>query len=162
MELNSWGPQSCLERERKIHHRLFISSIRCEIKHCHIMIIVMQWQQRNVRNSVMHLQSCCFVSHFCHSCCRCCCHCWSSLMFNLGKLKPLSDFLIIGLWILTLVFHWKHYNPSFLFMGDSSMLHVHCSLLDRADLHVFQTRFVIGWKNHKDGDIYQCSYLWKQ
>ena len=35
---------------------------------------------------------------------------------------------------------------SLLFMGDSSMLHVHCSLLDRADLHVFQTRFVIGWK----------------
>ena len=33
------------------------------------------------------------------------------------------------------------------------MLHVHCSLLDRADLHVFQTRFVIGWKNNKDDDI---------
>ena len=33
------------------------------------------------------------------------------------------------------------------------MLHVHCSLLDRADVHVFQTRFVIGWKNNKDGDI---------
>ena len=133
MELNSWGPQSCLERERKIRHRLFISSIRCEIKDCHI--IVMQWRQRNVRNSVMHLLSCCFMSHFCHSCCRCCCRCY--------KLKPLSDFLIIGLWILTLVFHWKHCNPSFLFMGESSMLHVHC----------IQTRFVIGWKNNKNGDI---------
>ena len=45
MELNSWRPHSSLERERKIRHRLFTSSIKLAIRHFHV--VVMQWQQRN-------------------------------------------------------------------------------------------------------------------
>ena len=45
MELNSWRPHSSLERERKIRHRLFTSSLKLAIRHFHV--VVMQWQQRN-------------------------------------------------------------------------------------------------------------------
>ena len=58
----SWNlgePHSSLERERKICHRLFTSSITHAIRHFHV--VVMQWQQRNVQKSMIHVQICSFA-----------------------------------------------------------------------------------------------------
>ena len=48
---------------------VFTSSIKREIRHFHV--VVMQWRQRNVQKSVMHVQSCCLASRslllFCRS-----------------------------------------------------------------------------------------------
>ena len=51
---------SSLERERNFSCRLFTPSIKREIRH--FPVVVVQWRQRNVQKSVMHMQSCCFVS----------------------------------------------------------------------------------------------------
>ena len=58
----SWflGDRTGLERERKNRPSLFTFSIKREIRHFHL--IVVQWQQRNVQKSVMHVQSCCFAN----------------------------------------------------------------------------------------------------
>ena len=48
---------SSLERERNFSCRLFTSSIKREIRH--FPVVVVQWRQRNVQKSVMHVQSCC-------------------------------------------------------------------------------------------------------
>ena len=58
-EPNSKEPCSSSERERKFSRRLFTSSIKCEIRH--FRVVVVQWRQRNVQKSVMHVQSCCFA-----------------------------------------------------------------------------------------------------
>ena len=50
---------SSLERERNLSCRLFTSSIKREIRH--FPVVVVQWRQRNVQKSVMHVQSCCFA-----------------------------------------------------------------------------------------------------
>ena len=47
----SWGPHSSLERERKFHCRLFMSSIKREIRYFHV-VVMLQWQ-RNVQKSVI-------------------------------------------------------------------------------------------------------------
>ena len=57
--MNSWGPHSSLERERKFCCRLFTSSIKPEIRHFHVTVV--QQRQRNVQKSVMHEQTFCFV-----------------------------------------------------------------------------------------------------
>ena len=62
LEWISWGRRSSLERERKIHRRLFTSSIKREIRHFHVQVV--QGRQRNVQKSVMQVQSCCFASAF--------------------------------------------------------------------------------------------------
>ena len=51
-------------RERKFSHCLFKSFTKREIRHFHV--VVLQWRQKNVQPSVMHVQSCCFAlsSHF--------------------------------------------------------------------------------------------------
>ena len=59
-EFISWGPHSSLGRQRKIRHRLFTSSIKRAIRHFHVLVV--QWRQRNVQKSVMHVQSCCFLN----------------------------------------------------------------------------------------------------
>ena len=56
LELIFWGPDSSLERERKIRRRLFALSIKPEIRHFHVVVV--QWRQRNLQKSVMHVQSC--------------------------------------------------------------------------------------------------------
>ena len=39
---------------------MFASSTRREIRHFHVVVV--QWLQRNVQKSVMHVQSCCFAN----------------------------------------------------------------------------------------------------
>ena len=58
-EQNSYQPYSSSERERKFRRRLFTSSIKREIRNFHVVVV--QWRQRNVQKSVMHVQSCCFA-----------------------------------------------------------------------------------------------------
>ena len=60
LELISGGPDSRLEREKKIRRRLFTFSINRESRH--FRVVVVQWRQRNVQKSVMHVQSCCFAN----------------------------------------------------------------------------------------------------
>ena len=54
LDLISWGPHSTFERKRKIPCCLFTSSIKHEIGDS--QAIAMQWQQRNVQKSVLHMQ----------------------------------------------------------------------------------------------------------
>ena len=59
----SWIPEKphpSSEWERKFHSSLFTSSIKREIRH--FLVVVVQWRQRNVQKSVMHVQSCCFAN----------------------------------------------------------------------------------------------------
>ena len=46
---------------------VFMSSTKCEIRPFHVIDIVVQRQQRNVENSVMHVQSFCFANLKGHS-----------------------------------------------------------------------------------------------
>ena len=41
---------------------MFMSSTKCDIRPFHVIDIVVQRQQRNVENSVMHVQSFCFAN----------------------------------------------------------------------------------------------------
>ena len=59
LELNSWELYPCSEREKKLCRPLFTSSIKREITH--FRVVVVQWRQRNVQKSVLHVQSCCFA-----------------------------------------------------------------------------------------------------
>ena len=52
-KLNSRGPYPSSERRVKFHHCFFTSSIKCEIKHFHVL--VMQKRLRNVQKSVLHM-----------------------------------------------------------------------------------------------------------
>ena len=56
----SWGPHSSFERERQIRCRLLTSSIKREIRDFHAVVV--QWRQRNVQKSVLHVESCCFAN----------------------------------------------------------------------------------------------------
>ena len=60
LEFISWEPHSSVETERKIRCRLLTSSIKCEIRDFHAVVV--QWRQRNVQKSVLHEQSCCFAN----------------------------------------------------------------------------------------------------
>ena len=46
-------------KENSIRHRLFTSSIKLEIRHCHVLVV--KARQRNVQKSVMHVQRFCFA-----------------------------------------------------------------------------------------------------
>ena len=60
LELISWGRDSRLERERKVRRSLFTFSIKRDIRNFHVVVV--QWRQRNVQKSVMHVQSSCFAN----------------------------------------------------------------------------------------------------
>ena len=73
LELNSKGLQQSSGREKESCCLLFPSSTKREIKQFHVVVV--QWRQRNVQKSVMHVQSCCFsclnLLILCRSrCCR--------------------------------------------------------------------------------------------
>ena len=82
LELNSKGLCWSLGKLKEIRCLAFTSSIKREIGPFHNVVV--QWQQWNVQNSVMHVQSCCFaylnLLLFCHFRCRCRRHCLSSLL----------------------------------------------------------------------------------
>ena len=60
LKLNSLEPYPSSERERKFRRRLCTSSVHREIRHFHVVVV--QWRQRNVQKSVMHVQNCCFAN----------------------------------------------------------------------------------------------------
>ena len=72
LELNSWGPPPRLrEGEREICSLVFTSSIKSHLREFHVAVV--QWRQRNVQKSVLHMQSCCFANinlFFCRSRCH--------------------------------------------------------------------------------------------
>ena len=57
-ELNSWRPHSSLESVWKICRGVFMFCIKRLIRTFHVLVV--QWRQRNVPKSVMHVQSCYF------------------------------------------------------------------------------------------------------
>ena len=71
-ELNSKGLYLSSRKEKENRCLVFSSSINREIRK--FQVVFVQRLQRNVQKSVMHVQSCCFVSLklllFCCSCCR--------------------------------------------------------------------------------------------
>ena len=79
LELNSKGPYRSSGKEKESCCLVFQSLTKREIRHFHVVVV--QWQQRNVQKSMMHVQSCCFATInlllFCHS--SCCCRFLSSL-----------------------------------------------------------------------------------
>ena len=58
LELNSKGLQQSSGREKESCCLLFPSSTKREIRQFHVVVV--QWRQRNVQKSVLHVQSCCF------------------------------------------------------------------------------------------------------
>ena len=46
-------------RERKICRDVFKSYIKRPVRDFHVVVV--QWRQRNVEESMMHVQSCCFA-----------------------------------------------------------------------------------------------------
>ena len=78
LELNFKGLYQSSRKEKESCCLVFLSSTKSEIRHFHV-VVVMQWQLRNVQKSIMQVQSCCFAiltlllfccSRYC--CCRCC------------------------------------------------------------------------------------------
>ena len=71
-ELNSKGLHLSSQKEKEDCCGVFTSSIKREIRKFHAAVV--QWRQRNVQKSVMHVQSCCFANLnlllFCRSLCR--------------------------------------------------------------------------------------------
>ena len=72
LELNSKRLYESSGKERERRCLEFTSSTKQEIRHFHVVVV--QWRQRNVQISLMHVQSCCFanlnLSLFCRSRCR--------------------------------------------------------------------------------------------
>ena len=72
IELNSKRLYRGSRREKESRSLLFTSSRKREIRHFHVVVV--QWRQRNVQKSVMHVQSCCFACLnlllYCRSRCR--------------------------------------------------------------------------------------------
>ena len=60
LELNSKRLYQRSGKEKKSRCPLFMSSTKGEIRNFHVVAV--QWRQRNVQKSVMHVQSCCFAS----------------------------------------------------------------------------------------------------
>ena len=73
LELNSKGLYQSSGKEKESCCLRFPSLTKPEIRHFHV--VVMQWRQRNVQKSVMHVRSFCFATinillFFCRSSCR--------------------------------------------------------------------------------------------
>ena len=66
---------------------VFTSSTIREIMHFHVVVV--QWRERCVQKSVMHVQSCCFANLnqllFCRSSWRRCRPCLNALLISLGN-----------------------------------------------------------------------------
>ena len=60
LELNSKGLYKSSGKEKESCCLVFPSLTNCEIGHFHVVVV--QWQQRNVQKSMMHIQSCCFAN----------------------------------------------------------------------------------------------------
>ena len=84
LELNYKGQYQSSEKENERRCLVFASSTKCEIRHFHVVVKVVQRRQRKEPKSVMHVQSCCFAnlnlllfgsSRYCHHC-----RCLSSLV----------------------------------------------------------------------------------
>ena len=58
LELNSKRLYGSSEKEES-RCLVYTSSTKRSIRHFHVVVV--QWQQRNVQKSVMHVQSCCFA-----------------------------------------------------------------------------------------------------
>ena len=71
LELDSKRLYESSGKEKESRCLEFTSSTKQEIRHFHVVVV--QWRQRNVQISLMHVQSCCFVnlnlSLFCRSRC---------------------------------------------------------------------------------------------
>ena len=96
----SWILKDCSVEEKGNCHLVFPSSIKHEIRHFHV--VFMQGQQRNVQESLMHMQSCCFANlnllFFGHS--RCCCHCrhhWLSCLISSLRKQPTFHYTTDGI-----------------------------------------------------------------
>ena len=64
LELNFSEPYSSFRKRIKYRRRLFTSSLKSKIRQ--FLFVVVQKRQRNVQNSEMHVQSCCFAYYtFC-------------------------------------------------------------------------------------------------
>ena len=84
LELNSKGLHQSSGREKESCCRLFPFSTKREIRQFHVVVV--QWRQRNVQKSVLHVQSCCFpclnlLIFFCSRCCRRR-HCVNALFYD--------------------------------------------------------------------------------
>ena len=83
----SWILKDCIKvqqlsfSEKESCCLVYRSSTKPEIRHFHVVVV--QRRHRNVRKSVMHVQSCCFANLnlllFWHSHCRRCRSCWDVL-----------------------------------------------------------------------------------
>ena len=60
LELNSKRLCRSSEIEEESHCLEYTSSSKSSVRHFHVVVI--QWRQRNVQKSVMHVQSCCFAN----------------------------------------------------------------------------------------------------
>ena len=82
----SWIPKKTIEvqekkTEKESRFLVFTSSTKREIRHFHVVVV--QWRQRNIQKSVMHVQSCCCANlslFFYRSRCRRLRCCLSSLI----------------------------------------------------------------------------------
>ena len=68
LELNSKRLYRRSRKEKQSRSLVFTLSIKREIRHFHVVVV--QWRQRNVQKSVMHVQSCCFAYLNLLLCCR--------------------------------------------------------------------------------------------
>ena len=57
---------SRFRKRRKFRHGLFTSSLKREVTHFHVVVV--QWWQRNVQKSVLHVQ-CFFFAYWTYWCC---------------------------------------------------------------------------------------------
>ena len=97
MELNSKRLYQSSGKEKESCCLLFPSSTKREIRHCYVVVV--QGRQRNVRKSVMHVQSCCFVNLI---------HTFCFLPFSLPS--PLSDLTLPDYYHYQYDYHNHHHH----------------------------------------------------
>ena len=89
LEMNSKRLYRSSGKEEESRCIVFTSSTKCEGRHFHVVVV--QWRQRNVQKSVMHVQSCRFANLnlllLCRSRWRRCRHCLSSLLNGRVQLR---------------------------------------------------------------------------
>ena len=91
LEVNSKRLNRSLGKEKESRCLVFTFSTKREIKHFHVVV---QWRQRNIQKSVMHVQSCCFANLnqllFCRSLWRRRRRCFSSLLLAFARFASVS------------------------------------------------------------------------
>ena len=90
LELNSKGLYQSSGKEKESCCLVFPSSTKREIRHFHVVVV--QWRQRNVQKSVMHVQSC-FLANlnlllFCRSRCLRCSLKWTLRGYAIVSVLP--------------------------------------------------------------------------